>query len=232
MATTIQNFFTKAAENQFSRDFLFRVRNISLTGGIDFVGDNDLVYAKTAALPGRDIDDKVVSYFGQEFHVPGRSTYPTAGGYTISFYHDEDCLLRTKFEAASRIVFNNETSFFKNIWPNLRQVRNNSDKVKNYSVFCDFRGEVALPLTMLNSFEKNYKFEFSQVLPEQFTNDLIVSKGPDVHMICLSQEENFFDVVNLLQSKSIDLSSIPILVKTDRSSQNFSLKYDCFNKFI
>ena len=103
MATTIQNFFTKAAENQFSRDFLFRVRNITLTGGIDFVGDNDLVYAKTATLPGRNIDDKVVNYFGQEFHVPG-------GGYTISFYHDENCALRTKFEAASRLVFNNETS--------------------------------------------------------------------------------------------------------------------------
>ena len=73
MATTIQNFFTKAAENQFSRDFLFRVRNITLAGGITFVGDNDLVYAKTAQLPGRNIDSKVVNYFGQEFQVPHRS---------------------------------------------------------------------------------------------------------------------------------------------------------------
>ena len=102
MATTIQNFFTKAAANQFSRDFLFRVKQITLTGGINFNGEGDLVYAKTATLPGRNIEDKVVNYFGQEFHLPGKST--------IEFYHDEDCQLRTKFEAASRIVFNNETS--------------------------------------------------------------------------------------------------------------------------
>ena len=110
MATTIQNFFTKAAANQFSRDFLFRVKQITLTGGINFNGEGDLVYAKTATLPGRNIEDKVVNYFGQEFHLPGKSTYPGAAGYSIEFYHDEDCQLRTKFEAASRIVFNNETS--------------------------------------------------------------------------------------------------------------------------
>ena len=137
MATTIQNFFTKAAENQFSRDFLFRVRNITLTGGLEFVGDNDLVYAKTAALPGRNIDDKVVNYFGQEFHLPGRATYPTGGGYTISFYHDENCALRTKFEAASRIVFNNETSVGEYGMPgtesviNLVQVDNQLNDVRS-----------------------------------------------------------------------------------------------------
>jgi len=110
MATTIQNFFTKAAEQQFSRDFLFRIKQITLTGGFNFDGENDLVYARTATLPGRDIDDKVVNYFGQEFHVPGRATYPNSAGYSIEFYHDENCDLRTKFEGASRTVFNNETS--------------------------------------------------------------------------------------------------------------------------
>lgn len=115
MATTIQNFFTKAAEQQFSRDFLFRIKQLTLTGPlpgtvIRFDGESDLVYARTATLPGRDIDDKVVNYFGQEFHIPGRSTYPNSAGYSIEFYHDEDCDLRSKFEEASRAVFNNETS--------------------------------------------------------------------------------------------------------------------------
>ena len=104
---------------------------------ITFVGDNDLVYAKTAQLPGRNIDSKVVNYFGQEFQVPGRSTYPEAGGYTISFYHDEDCQLRTKFEAASRIVFNNETSLGQYGMPgeesviNLVQVDKQLNDVRN-----------------------------------------------------------------------------------------------------
>ena len=110
MATTIQNFFTRAAEKQFSRDFLFRVRQIDLVGGVSFNGDEDLVYARTAQLPGRTIQNQTVSYYGQEFQLPGRATYQGADGYSIEFYHDEDCELRTKFEAASRAVFNNETS--------------------------------------------------------------------------------------------------------------------------
>tara|TARA_R100001509_G_C4878667_1_gene219343 strand:+ start:562 stop:1098 length:537 start_codon:yes stop_codon:yes gene_type:complete len=110
MATTIQDFFTRAAAKQFSRDFLFRVKQIQLVGGVFLDGESDLVYARSAALPGREIENKTVNYFGQDFQVPGRSTYNNAAGYTINFYHDENCELRTKFEAASRAVFNNETS--------------------------------------------------------------------------------------------------------------------------
>lgn len=108
-ATTIQDFFSRAARTQFSRDFLFRVHGIDIAG-IAFAGDGSLVYAKTATLPGRNIDDKVVNYFGQEFHVPGRATYPGSEGYSIDFYHDENCELRTFFEIASRTVWDNETS--------------------------------------------------------------------------------------------------------------------------
>jgi len=110
MATTIQDFFTRAADKQFSRDFLFRVKQIDLVGGVSFNGEDDLLYAKTAALPGRNIENKLVNYFGQEFQLPGRAVYANAAGYSIDFYHDEDCDIRTKLEAASRAVWNNETS--------------------------------------------------------------------------------------------------------------------------
>ena len=78
-ATTIQDFFSRASYKQFSRDFLFRVKQIDLVG-VSFDGDKDLVYAKTAALPGRVIENKVVNYFGQEFQLPGRATYENAAG--------------------------------------------------------------------------------------------------------------------------------------------------------
>ncbi len=55
MATTIQDFFTRAAAKQFSRDFLFRVKQVQLTGGVFLDGESDLVYARTAAVPGREI---------------------------------------------------------------------------------------------------------------------------------------------------------------------------------
>ena len=137
MATTIQNFFTRAASKQFSRDFLFRVRQIDLIGGIRFDGEDDLVYARTASLPGRNIDNVNVNYFGQEFQVPGRATYAKAAGYSIEFYHDENCELRTKLEAASRAVFNNETSTGAYGMPgeesviNLVQIDKNLNDVRN-----------------------------------------------------------------------------------------------------
>ena len=137
MATTIQDFFTRAAAKQFSRDFLFRVKQVQLTGGVFLDGESDLVYARTASLPGREIENKTVNYFGQDFQVPGRSTYNNAAGYTIDFFHDENCELRTKFEAASRAVFNNETSLGQYGMPgdesiiNLVQVDKELNDVRN-----------------------------------------------------------------------------------------------------
>lgn len=110
MATTIQDFFSRAVSRQFARDFLFRVKQITLAGGMTFNGEDELVYARSAALPSRIIEDKVANYFGQTFHVPGKSAYPGSESYRIEFYHDESTELRTRFERASRIVFNNETS--------------------------------------------------------------------------------------------------------------------------
>lgn len=109
MATTIQTFFEQAKSRQFARDFLFRVKQINLTG-VSFNGETDLVYARTANLPGRNIENKTVNYVGQQFNVPGKSTYPGSEGYSIEFYHEESIALRKKFEEASRTVFNNETS--------------------------------------------------------------------------------------------------------------------------
>ena len=109
MATTIQNFFSRAAEKQFARDFLFRVKQINIEG-VQLDGDTDLVYARSAQLPGRNIENKTVQYYGQQFNVPGRSVYPGSEAYSIEFYHDEDVDLRSKFEKASREVFDNVTS--------------------------------------------------------------------------------------------------------------------------
>ena len=104
MATTIQNFFSRAAEKQFARDFLFRVKQINIEG-VSLDGDTDLVYARSGQLPGRTIENKTVQYYGQNFNVPGRATYTGSEGYSIEFYHDENVDLRSKFEKASREVW-------------------------------------------------------------------------------------------------------------------------------
>jgi len=113
--TTIQNFFAKAQEAQFSRDFLFRVNSVQLTGPpggglIEFGGNKELIYARSATLPGRAIENKTVSYMGLDFNLPGRATYTNSTGYSIEFYADADNSLRGKFESASRAVFDDQTS--------------------------------------------------------------------------------------------------------------------------
>lgn len=110
-ATTIQNFFAAAADKQFSRDFLFRVQEITLGSiGLNLKGNDDLIYARSASLPGRTIENKEVNYMGLTFNVPGRATYAQAAGYTIEFYADAENQIRDKLEKASRETFNDETS--------------------------------------------------------------------------------------------------------------------------
>lgn len=109
MATTIENFFNQASQKQFARDFLFRVKQISVTG-LSLNGETDLIYAKTAMLPGRTIENKVVNYSGQQFNIPGKSSYPGSESYSIEFYVDQSLEIRDKLEQASRTLFNNEST--------------------------------------------------------------------------------------------------------------------------
>jgi hypothetical protein len=114
MPTTIENFMNQASQKQFSRDFLFRVKQIDITG-LRLDGELDLIYARSATFPGRDIENKQVNYAGQTFNLPGKSSYPGSESWSIEFYADQDMELRTKLEQASRTLFNNEGAAGGNI---------------------------------------------------------------------------------------------------------------------
>jgi len=116
MATTIENFYNIAGQKQFSRDFFFRVKQITVAG-LALNGETDLVFARTAALPGRDIENKQVKYSGQNFNMGGSVTYPGSESYAIEFYMDQSLDLRTKLEKASRALFDNETTSGKMCMP-------------------------------------------------------------------------------------------------------------------
>ena len=105
----INTFYNIAGQKQFSRDFFMRVKQIH-TVGIDLDGENELVFAKTASLPSREIENKQVKYSGQNFNLAGSSTYPGSEAYSISFYMDQELDLRTKLEQISRKHFDNETT--------------------------------------------------------------------------------------------------------------------------
>ena len=109
MPADINTFFNIASQKQFSRDFFMRVKQI-VVPGMSLNGETDLVFAKTAKLPGRNIENKTVNYSGQTFNLGGKSTYPGSDGYSIEFYMDQSLDLRKKLEAASRVAFNNEST--------------------------------------------------------------------------------------------------------------------------
>jgi hypothetical protein len=107
MPTTIENFMNVASQKQFSRDFLFRVKQVDITG-LRLDGDNELIYARSASFPGRDIENKQVNYAGQTFNLPGKSSYPGSESWQIEFYADQNMDIRSQLERASRTLFNNE----------------------------------------------------------------------------------------------------------------------------
>lgn len=115
-ATTIENFMNQASQKQFARDFLFRIKQISVTG-LQLDGETDLLYARSASVPGRDIEDKIVNHSGQAFHLPGKSSYPGSEGWSVEFYVDQSLDIRTKLEKASRVLFDNETTTGKMCMP-------------------------------------------------------------------------------------------------------------------
>ena len=105
----IQNFYRIAADKDFSRDFLFRITQMQLQG-VPALDEGDLVYAKTAELPGRTIGNVAVPYMGLNLNVPGAVTYPGSDQYGLDFYLDGESSLRNYFETASRSLFDDQTS--------------------------------------------------------------------------------------------------------------------------
>jgi len=95
---TIQNFYTQAQTKDFARDNLFRVLNINFGNGTEINFDeDDLIYAKTAALPGKEVTTQPVPYMGLNFNVPGITKYTGSDNYTLTFRCDESYDLRNRF---------------------------------------------------------------------------------------------------------------------------------------
>jgi len=105
----IQNFYRVAATKDFSRDFLFRVLDFKLDG-MPPLSEDQLVYAKTAKLPGRSITNIAVPYMGLNLNSAGTATYPGSEAYNITFFLDQNSELRNFFEEASRKLFDDTTS--------------------------------------------------------------------------------------------------------------------------
>lgn len=103
---TINTFFQNAVIDDFARDILFRIESITFDGGEEFTPD-EMIYARTASLPAREIVNQEVKAYGQTFNVPGAVTFPNSASYEIEFYCPEDSSIREMFMNESTRTFGN-----------------------------------------------------------------------------------------------------------------------------
>ena len=101
---SIQDFYAAAQAQEFARDFQFRIRTLG-----PFV-ENDLLYIKTAALPGKEITNQPVPFMGLDFNVPGSVKYTGSESWEVVFRCDEGLNIRNKLENWIKEIFDDETS--------------------------------------------------------------------------------------------------------------------------
>lgn len=104
----IGSFYQVSRTRDFARKFQFRV--VQLGPPSTGILQEDLIYAETAALPGRQINNIPVPYMGLSFNVPGVASYPGSAGYKITFRCDKDYHLRSKLERDMWRVFDESDS--------------------------------------------------------------------------------------------------------------------------
>lgn len=107
----INDFYNRAKKYDFIRNVNFRVTAIELGAkGQPFIGEDELVYAEGASLPGRKINNVAVPFEGLDFNSDGTVSYPGSDAYKITFRVDAAGNFRNKLEWLQRQIFNDQTS--------------------------------------------------------------------------------------------------------------------------
>ena len=171
---TITDFYRVAQERDFSRDFHFRVLSIAPgdSSGISF-NEDDLVYVKTATLPGRAVQNKQVPYMGMNFNVPGSVTYTGPDAWDVTFYSDQAARIRAMFESWSFDTFDDSTSTGNYATPsqnsviNLLQLDAQLNAVAEYTLFGAYCQSVG-PMSYQPAAGTGEPMEFTATLAYQY----------------------------------------------------------------
>lgn len=161
---TIQSFYAAAQAREFARDFQFRILNLG-----PFV-ENDLLYCRTANLPGKEITNQVVPWMGLDFNIPGSVKYTGSNAWTLNFWCDEGINVRNKVENWITEIFNDQTSTGKYGVPievasmglldkNLNVIR----KYDFYGVYCQNVGNLAYNIEgtgTVVTFDATFAYQF------------------------------------------------------------------------
>jgi len=106
---TIQDFYQQASTRNFARDFQLRITSF-IVNGIDQIRDEDLVFLKTAQLPGKSISVQTAPFMGLNFNVPGAVQFDGTNSWAVAFYCTQDYNLRKLLEYSMGDTFDQESS--------------------------------------------------------------------------------------------------------------------------
>jgi hypothetical protein len=105
---SIKDFYRTATERGFARDFQFRITAFRVNG-LELDTYN-LVFLKTANLPGKTISTISTPYMGLDFQIPGNVKFDNNNNWTVTFYCDQSYDLRTLLEGSMSDTFDESQS--------------------------------------------------------------------------------------------------------------------------
>ena len=106
---TIRDFYSNATSRGFARDFQFRITTFDVNG-IPSLRDDDLVFLKTANLPGKIINTTAVPFMGLDFQIPGSVKFDKNNAWAVTFYCTQDYNLRSMLEDSMSNTFDQGVS--------------------------------------------------------------------------------------------------------------------------
>lgn len=110
---SIEKFFTKTQALGFGKKYNFQVESID---GIPVNLNSDyFLYAQSLRLPTRRINTTNVPYKAFEFVVPTNASYTDNSNWSLTFFSDNQSLIRTVFEEWSKIIYNEQTQKTQNV---------------------------------------------------------------------------------------------------------------------
>lgn len=104
----IRDFYKQATTRGFARDFQFRVVTFKVNG-IE-IGPKDLIFLKTANLPGKSINTTTAPFMGLDFQIPGTVKFDGNASWPVKFYCAQDYRLRTLLEVSVQDTFSERSS--------------------------------------------------------------------------------------------------------------------------
>jgi hypothetical protein len=140
---TIRDFYTNATNVGFARDFQFRITSFNVNGVT--LQDQDLVFLKTASLPGKSISTTTAPFMGLDFQIPGTVKFDNNNAWNVTFYCTQDYNLRSMLEDSITDTFD-ETQSYGNMEP-----RDLNQNIINLSLIDDQLNEIKV-YTLLGAF--------------------------------------------------------------------------------